>query len=67
MRSPIVWFGGKGNMVKKLLPYCDVPHQTYVEPYGGGASLLFAKRPSPVEVYFVGNNGNGHSDLVQLL
>jgi len=51
MRSPISWFGGKGHMVKKLLPYCDVPHQIYVEPYGGGASLLFAKRPSPVEVY----------------
>src|SRR3990167_9651815 len=51
MRSPISWFGGKGHMVKKLLPYCDVPHQIYVEPYGGGASLLFAKRQSPVEVY----------------
>lgn len=50
MRSPIWWFGGKGRMVKKLLPLFP-PHHTYVEAFGGGASLLFAKRPSPVEVY----------------
>jgi len=50
MRSPICWFGGKGNMVAKLLPLLP-PHKIYVEPFGGGASLLFAKTPSPVEVY----------------
>ncbi len=50
MRSPIPWFGGKGNMVKKLLPLIT-KHHTYVEVFGGGASLLFAKPPSPVEVY----------------
>lgn len=50
LRSPIVWFGGKGNMVAKLLPLIP-PHRIYVEPFGGGASLLFAKKPSPVEVY----------------
>lgn len=50
LRSPIRWFGGKGNMVAKLLPLIP-PHRIYVEPFGGGASLLFAKEPSPVEVY----------------
>ncbi|MGC9030097.1 MAG: DNA adenine methylase [Desulfomonilaceae bacterium] len=50
MRSPIVWFGGKGQMVKKLLALLP-RHHIYVEAFGGGASLLFAKEPSRVEVY----------------
>lgn len=33
--------------LRKLVP----PHSEYVEVFGGGASLLFAKKPSPVEVY----------------
>ena len=60
MKSPIVWFGGKGNFVKKLLPFIPV-HHTYVEAYGGGASLLFAKKPSNVEVY-----NDMHTVLVHL-
>jgi len=58
MRSPIRWFGGKGNLINKLISIIP-PHHTYVEVFGGGASLLFAKKPSPVEVY---NDIN--SDLV---
>jgi DNA adenine methylase len=50
LRSPIWYFGGKGRMVAKLLKLIPV-HRTYVEVFGGGASLLFAKQPSPVEVY----------------
>jgi len=37
-------------MVPKLLKLIS-PHRIYVEVFGGGASLLFAKCPSPVEVY----------------
>lgn len=37
-------------MVKHLLNFVP-PHYTYVEPFGGAAWLLFAKPPSPVEVY----------------
>ncbi len=50
LRSPIRWYGGKYFMVKKLLLLLP-PHHIYVEVFGGGAQLLFAKPPSPVEVY----------------
>lgn len=50
MRSPIRWFGGKGKLTTKIVPLLPL-HHTYVEPFGGGASILFAKEPSPVEIY----------------
>lgn len=40
MRSPINWFGGKGKMLKKILPVlAGIPHKRYCEPFGGGAAL----------------------------
>ena len=50
MRSPIRWFGGKGNFTQHLLPLIP-EHHCYCEVFGGGASLLFAKPLSKVEVY----------------
>jgi DNA adenine methylase len=50
LRSPITWFGGKGCFRAKLLPLLP-PHTCYLEPFGGGASVLIAKPPSDVEVY----------------
>ena len=55
--SPINWFGGKGIIKSWILEHFDgYPHHIYVEPYGGGASVLIAKEPAPVEVY---NDLNG--------
>jgi len=50
MRKAIPQTGGKNNSVKvimKLIPY----HNSYVEVFGGGASLLFKKELSYFEVY----------------
>ena len=49
MRSPIVWFGGKGNLVPKLLQFIPA-HEAYIEPFFGGGSLFFAKQPAKIEV-----------------
>ena len=51
MRSPVQYFGGKGNLVKKLLPLVPRSYARYVEVFGGGASLLFELDPRGVEVY----------------
>lgn len=59
--KPIVpWIGGKSRLLKHLLPLLPV-HTTYVEPFAGGAALLFAKEPSKVEVL---NDING--ELINL-
>ncbi len=44
-----MWFGGKGMLVKKLLQFVP-PHDAYIEPFFGGGSLFFAKRPVKIEV-----------------
>jgi len=41
--------GGKYRLAKLLCRYIP-PHEVYVEPLCGGASLFFAKRPSKTEV-----------------
>lgn len=44
------WYGAKYNMAGHILPFFP-PHQIYVEAFGGGASLLLAKKPASFEVY----------------
>lgn len=52
----VQWYGGKGNMLQKLLPL--IPRTpVYVEPYGGAASIMTNLPPAPCEVY---NDLDGH-------
>lgn len=48
MKTPISYYGGKQNLVSELLPLIP-KHVQYVEPFCGGASLFWAKKPSEHE------------------
>jgi DNA adenine methylase len=60
MKPPIVYYGGKIRIapwiVNEMRRY---EHKRYIEPFGGGAAVLFAKPPSQCEVY-----NDVYSDLV---
>ena len=49
-RRPMVrWLGSKWRMAPWVIEHLP-PHELYVEPYGGSASVLMRKPRSPVEV-----------------
>lgn len=58
IRAPFPWLGGKGAArIRSAILAALPPHQRYIEPFGGGASILISKEPSEVEVYNDVNRG----------
>lgn len=67
VKGPIRYFGGKGCMFQSIIDQFpdgfnndeernksssnNLDADTYIEAFGGGASVLFQKSPSPVEIY----------------
>lgn len=62
MKSFISWIGGKGALLDEILPRFPAEYHRYIEVFGGGASVLFAKKPKEgFEVY-----NDYQTDLVNL-
>lgn len=50
LHAPFGYPGGKTRSVKNILPH--LPYKkVYVEPFGGSAAILLARKPSRLEVY----------------
>ena len=57
MNSFIPWIGGKSQLAKKIVSMFPDEFDRYIEVFGGGGSVLFAKdKHAPLEVY---NDANG--------
>lgn len=49
-RSPIPWFGGKQKLADDIIAFFPA-HDSYIEAFGGGASVLLSKPPATLEIY----------------
>jgi len=51
LTNPVLkYYGSKFRLAKWIIEHFPI-HEHYVEPFGGGGSVLFQKPPSPVETY----------------
>ena len=52
VRSPLNWYGGKFRLADTLIEeITSIPHDTYIEGFGGAGQVIFAKPASKVDVY----------------
>ena len=51
MKSPIKYYGGKSYMTNIIIDQFPKEYEIYVEGFGGGASILFQKERTSLEVY----------------
>jgi DNA adenine methylase len=49
LKPPISYYGGKQQLLSRILPLIPA-HEKYIEPFTGGGAVFWSKEPSKVEV-----------------